>query len=60
MLYLAYSIGALQLNAERFEKTKSRLIKAVRSNSLKNKVLIQDNKRLTKLIKAGEGKIDTF
>lgn len=46
MLYLAYSIGALQLNADKFEKTKGRLVKAVRSNSLKNKVLIRKNKKL--------------
>ena len=50
MLYLAYSVGALQLNAEKFEKTKGRLVKAVRSNSLKNKVLAKSNKKLTKLI----------
>lgn len=55
MLYLAYSVGALQLNTEKFEKTKGRLIKAVRSNSLKNKVLIRNNKRLTKLIRVKEG-----
>ncbi len=57
MLYLAYSIGALQLNAEKFEKTKGRLIKAVRSNSLKNKVLVRNNKKLTNLIKSREGEL---
>jgi len=48
MLYLAYSIGALQLNADKFERSKGRLVKAVCSNSLKNKILLRKNKSLTK------------
>lgn len=54
MLYLAYSIGALQLNSEKFNETKAKLVNSIRSNSMKNKVLLKKNTKLAKLIKKKE------